>query len=82
MDILAIVATGARSVVDGPQCHQLTAHLATFNPEFARAGGQFEPSRTRAAGIEIEHSVATLLSGNVTMAADHNREARSFRIEI
>src|SRR5262249_11567295 len=43
---------------------------------------QFEPSRSRASGIEVEHSVLDLLLRLVGMAADHSREPRGLGIEV
>jgi hypothetical protein len=62
--------------------NQLTAHAAVFNDEFSDAYRELEASRTSAAGIEIEHSVARLLLGNVRVSADDNRESRRFGLQV
>ena len=58
--------------VGGQQSHEFAAHAAGFYNEFANAHRQFESPRARAAGIEIEHSVARLLLGNVAVSADYD----------
>lgn len=68
-------------VVEG-QRYQFAVHSAILHHEFADAHGKLESSRTRAARIEIKHSVAERLLGNVAMSGDYNREARRLRLEI
>src|SRR6202167_1009386 len=68
--------------VGGRQSHEFAAHAAGFYCKFANARRQSESSRPRAPGIEVEHSVACLLFGNVTVAADHHREPGCFRLEV
>ena len=60
----------------------LCLHVFTFNDQFSHADGQLEPSRARAARIQIEHAVACLLLRNVTVSGDDNSETRRFGLQI
>jgi hypothetical protein len=50
--------------------------------KLTHAHWQFESPRPRAARIQVKHSIAHLLFGNVTVAADHNRESSRFGLEV
>jgi len=53
-----------------------------FQDQPANAHRQFESPRPSTPRIEIEHAFACLLFRDMTMAADHNRESRRFRLEV
>jgi hypothetical protein len=84
MDIFVIVAMSGlrRSAVSARQSHELAADSAIFQQELADAHRQFEPPRTGAAGVEIEHAISRLLFGDMTVAADHDGKPCGLRIEI
>ena len=69
-------------VVGGQQAQQFATNAAVFDDQLAKAHRQLESPRPGAAGIEIEHSVARLVLGNVTVAAYDNRESGGFGLEI
>src|SRR5580658_996532 len=73
---------GDHSGLDQIQMQKFGSHSAIFQDDFADTHRQFESSWTGAAGIEIEDSVARLLFGNVTMAADHGRKSGRFGLEV
>jgi len=61
---------------------EFSPHAPILQDQSAHAHGKLESSRPRAAGIEIEHSVARLLLGNMAVAADYNRESSGLRLEV
>ncbi len=62
--------------------HEFAANLPILHSQPSDAHRKLEPSRSRAAGIEVKDSVARLLLRNVTVAADHDPESSSFWFEI
>ena len=61
---------------------EFRVYFSIHDAEPAHADRQLEPSRARAPRIEIEHSVARLLLGNVAMAVDQYLEARRLCLQV
>jgi hypothetical protein len=81
---LAIIAIARawRSGLVHRQLHEFSSYAAGFDNQSAEAHRQFESPRTRAAWVEIEHSVARLSFGDVTVSAYYNRESGGFGLDV
>lgn len=62
--------------------NNLPADVASIDDQLSYTDRQLESPRARAARIEVKHSVARLLLGDVAVAANHDVESRSFRFQI
>jgi hypothetical protein len=61
--------------------NDFAAHVPGGYDQYPNSDWQSEPSRSRAAGIEVEHTTTHLLLRDVTVPGDHNFEARCFRFQ-
>ena len=64
------------------QVYEFAPNFSILQDQPAHAHRQLEPSRSRAARIEVEDSVARLLLRHVTVATNYDRESSSFGFEI
>jgi hypothetical protein len=69
-------------VDSGHQGQQFTSHAAILDDEPTYTHRKLESPRPRAAGIEVEHSVACLLLGNVAVPAHHHRKSSRLGLKV
>src|SRR5208283_4244992 len=73
---------GAKRAASIANPNDLSANLSSFNEQPSHADRQFKPSRSGAAGIEVEHAAAPLLHWPVAVPEDHHMEPGGFRLEV
>jgi hypothetical protein len=78
------VRRGAATLSRGssPDWDDFAAHVSGIYDQLPHSDRQFEPSRSRAAGIEIDHAATRLLLRDVAVPIDHDAESGRFRLQI
>ena len=73
---------GAKRAASIANPDDLCAYPSAFNHQYPHADRQFKPSRSGAAGIEVEHAAAPLLHWPVAVPEDDHMEPGGLRLEV
>src|SRR5215813_2279538 len=79
---VGIAALGKRVPTLRLQRDYFRVHLAVAHNEAADSHRKLESTRTGASGIEIEHTIANLLLGHVTVPIYHNCKSGRLGLQI
>ena len=60
----------------------LAVDVFIFDRQLSDTNRQLKSSRSGAAGIEVQHSIASFLLGNVTVPRDHDPESGGLGLQI